>query len=285
MSEINLQISDNLGEELKDVSREVESKDLPLIEEIKKEIKSISYDKEKQIKLGIILVITILIALDSQIGIFSYAPISESCFVDRLLIITKTPAKFYREHKIFRDTLDTAGSLSIDITFLYLGTRWIFFEETWRLFVATMAFYGLRGVVQALYIMKFDEEYFWEAPFLKSLLVGYIHSNDYFFSGHVGFPVIAASEFIEIGQPYFSIPCFIMMIIEFFIVTLARSHYSIDVFAGVIVARYVFVIVNYWEKFIMKKIKEYKDGKSGLIEEKKKEEGIEIQEKKEEERE
>lgn len=215
--------------------------------------RSLSYDKEKQIKLALILVMVILIALDSNMGLLSHAPINDSCFVDNLITITRPMHKLYKNNKGFRDTICILGSMSIDISCLYLCIRWIFFEDTWRLGVATIAFYGVRAFVQMLYIMKYDEEYFWEAPPIKSILVTYIHTNDYFFSGHVGFPVLTGIEFLTINQVYFAIPCFLVAVLEAFLVIMARTHYSIDVFAGVFAAHYIFIICDYWEKFIREK--------------------------------
>ena len=43
--------------------------------------------------------------------------------------------------------------------------------------------------------MKFPEDWFWDDPGVPSIVVGYLRTNDFFFSGHVGMPIINAFEF------------------------------------------------------------------------------------------
>ena len=248
MSEMKLPLEDESP------NKELNIEELPLKYKIKEAIKSIPDDREKQIKIGILSLMIILIALDSQLGIFSHPPISESCFTDNLLIVTKSIAKYYREHSLLRDVLNLGSTFCIDIIFLYSGIRWIFFEDTWRLLTVIIVFYGIRAVVQSLYIMKFDEEYYWKAPPIKSLMVSYLQTNDYFFSGHVALPLIIAYEFFSIGQPFFAIPCFFISAYQGFVVIISRSHYSIDIFAGFFAGHYFFIIGAYWEKILREAI-------------------------------
>lgn len=221
--------------------------------QIKLSFRSLRYDREKQVKLGLITICTILIGLDSQLGIFSFQRISDSCFIDKWGTITRPIYRVFKNNSIFRNFISMLSSLTLDIIMIYSSIRWIFFSKEWRLGVGTLNFYAVRALVQSLYIMKFSDEYFWEAPPIKSIVVNYLKTNDYFFSGHVGFPIIAAQEFLLIHQIYFAIPCFLISALQMFVVTIARTHYSIDIFTGLYVAHYILIITDYWEQFFLKK--------------------------------
>lgn len=230
--------------------------ELPFSEQFKLSFKNIRTDREKQIKLGIIGLVIILICLDSNLGIFSFVPMDEKCFTDRLIEWSRPVHNFYKENVVFRNAFTLISSLCLDIIMLYGSLRWVFFEETWRIGVATLAFYGVRAMVQSLYVMRFSDEYLFESPPFISIVVSYRKTNDYFFSGHVGFPILVAQEFFMINQPVIGCFCLFVSCMEEFLVCVARTHYSIDIFTGIFFAHYVLIIVDYWEKLVKATIKE-----------------------------
>ena len=95
--------------------------------------------------------------------------------------------------------------------------------------------------------MKYPEGYLWENPGFPSLMVSYLKTNDFFFSGHVGLPVILLSEFIKINKNIMAVLAFIIVILEFFTMVALRGHYSIDLFTGIFVAHYCHLMTD---KFI-----------------------------------
>ena len=92
--------------------------------------------------------------------------------------------------------------------------------------------------------MKFAEGFLFEYPGLPSVSVCYIKTNDYFFSGHVGLPIILAMESRKLGFKFMPYICWIIALIEFIILTLVRTHYIIDLITGIIVAHYIFIIID-----------------------------------------
>jgi len=128
---------------------------------------------------------------------------------------------------IFEDIAITLGFVLFSIMF-----------ETWRMVIALGTLYFVRGQLQGIYFMEFPEEYIFRYPGLLSLSVPYLKTNDFFFSGHVSLPVIVAVEFYK--QKYFKLSyfCFFVSLYEGFMMIIVRGHYSIDIYAGFIIALY-----------------------------------------------
>jgi hypothetical protein len=90
--------------------------------------------------------------------------------------------------------------------------------------------------------MRFPDGYLWDYPGFPSLFVSYIKSNDFFYSGHVGLPVLQICEFHKIKKyNWIPVSAFIV-ILEFFTMIVLRGHYTVDLFAGILIAHYSFMI-------------------------------------------
>ena len=90
--------------------------------------------------------------------------------------------------------------------------------------------------------MRFPEGYNFEDPGVPSLTVSYLFTNDFFYSGHVGFPIIFALEYYRKGLNFMIIPCICVSLFESFTMIVTRGHYFIDLVFGVIFAHYSFKI-------------------------------------------
>ena len=101
--------------------------------------------------------------------------------------------------------------------------------------------------------MKYPDGYLWYDPGFPSLTVSYLKTNDFFFSGHVGLPVLASLEFSVNNKKFLMIFAIMTAIIEFITMVFTRGHYIIDLICGAIIAHYVFMLV---EKYV-KKIDNY----------------------------
>jgi hypothetical protein len=97
--------------------------------------------------------------------------------------------------------------------------------------------------------MKYPDGYLWYDPGFPSLTVSYLKTNDFFFSGHVGLPVLASLEFFVNNKKILMIFAIITAIIEFITMVFTRGHYIIDLICGAIIAHYIFMLV---EKFVYK---------------------------------
>jgi len=88
--------------------------------------------------------------------------------------------------------------------------------------------------------MGYPEGYIWEYPGFPSIMVSYLKSNDFFFSGHVGLPIILMSEFYFLERYYMVIFSIFTFLIEIFTMIAIRGHYTIDLIAGAVFAHYIF---------------------------------------------
>jgi hypothetical protein len=92
--------------------------------------------------------------------------------------------------------------------------------------------------------MKYPEGYLWDYPGMPALAISYLKTNDFFFSGHVGMPVIIGLEFRKAGKPYIFYFAIFTVFVEAFTMIVTRGHYIIDLICGVIVAHYIFKLVD-----------------------------------------
>ena len=73
-------------------------------------------------------------------------------------------------------------------------------------------------------------------PGFPSIVVGYLQGSDFFFSGHCGFPIINMMEYIWMKKYWFAAYCAFVDLVEIFLMTISREHYTIDIIVGIILA-------------------------------------------------
>jgi hypothetical protein len=95
-----------------------------------------------------------------------------------------------------------------------------------------------------MFTMKYPDGYLWEFPGFYSLTVPYGKTNDFFYSGHVGICLINSLEFNANKWFIMSKISFLMMILQGFLMIVARGHYSIDLLAGIVFAHYFWVMAE-----------------------------------------
>ena len=81
-------------------------------------------------------------------------------------------------------------------------------------------------------------------PGIPSLVVVYDDSYDFFYSGHIGTCFIITMEYRAckwFKMHYFTL---FIMLNQWFMMTCVRTHYVIDMIAGVIVAHYMHMIAE-----------------------------------------
>lgn len=103
--------------------------------------------------------------------------------------------------------------------------------------------------------MRFPDDYLWEFPGIYSFVVPYQKTNDFFFSGHLGFSAVAVLEFHDKKRKGWTIYAIVTLIIEGFTMIVLRGHYSIDLISGVIGAHYFFIIGEVCSKIFERFIK------------------------------
>ena len=107
-------------------------------------------------------------------------------------------------------------------------------------------FYGVRGIVQANFRMRFPEGGIWDYPGVPSLTVPYGLTRDFYFSGHCGFLAMNAFIMYRDGRKKtFMLLCGAICYVGFVLV-LFRIHYSIDIPIGIMFGIYIGILL---EKF------------------------------------
>ena len=82
----------------------------------------------------------------------------------------------------------------------------------------------------------------WSYPGFPSLVVPYLASSDFFFSGHMGVVTFLCLENLERSDYIMTIVSGLSIAVEFTVMVILRGHYTIDLITGVIVAHYLWIM-------------------------------------------
>jgi len=184
------------------------------------------------------------------IGRYSVPSNDPPCIVDKVQLWFEDLNVFLmtKGNEAWRDSLQIICSLFMDLMFFITGAYWILRGSSSRLVVATLSFYIVRAIVQALWFSPFPAEgYWWYDPGFPSFVVPYGKGSDFFFSGHIGFIVICASEWKKYGEKVAVWILSIGGVYTAFILIAYKVHYSIDIFTGVFFAHWTYHMVDYYK--------------------------------------
>mmetsp|Transcript_25016 Transcript_25016/g.43908 ORF Transcript_25016/g.43908 Transcript_25016/m.43908 type:complete len:94 (-) Transcript_25016:883-1164(-) len=67
-------------------------------------------------------------------------------------------------------------------------------------------------------------------------------TQDFFFSGHVGFTTFSALENYSLQKYRLAALATFSTALEFFILVITRAHYTIDLITGIVVAHYCWIM-------------------------------------------
>jgi hypothetical protein len=166
------------------------------------------------------------------------------CLQDKSFIFTQDFNKYLQDHVLARHIIIAFSSFCVDFVIVYMSIYWCMYAKSWRLMATIGVFYGFRGSIQNIFQMKYPEGYLWEYPGFPSLTISYLKTNDFFFSGHVGFPIIIAMECYKLNKKYMVTFCLFTCLFEAFTMIVTRGHYFIDIITGMIVSHYVYLLVD-----------------------------------------
>ena len=107
-----------------------------------------------------------------------------------------------------------------------------------------LLFYGIRSVIQANFIFKFTEGFYWDPPWIPSLVVPYGRYSDYYYSGHTGCLTFIALRLWKLGYKKVSIFSAASMIYVIFVLLSFGVHYSIDICIGFIAGVHSYLVAN-----------------------------------------
>ncbi len=87
--------------------------------------------------------------------------------------------------------------------------------------------------------------FLWSDPGVFSIVVPYPDINDFFWSGHVGTCFLMFLEYRACGWKKLSYCCLFILINQWIMMTMVRTHYIMDLTAGLIFSHYFFLIGEY----------------------------------------
>ena len=105
-----------------------------------------------------------------------------------------------------------------------------------------------------MFAMKYPDGYLWDFPSLYSITVPYGKTNDFYYSCHVGCCMICFLEYSSNGWKKFSYFSLLVMMLQGTLMILLRSHYSIDLFGGVVFAHYIWIMSERYSYYVDVKI-------------------------------
>lgn len=226
---------------------------------------TVSLNKFALFKLILVFPILILITVNTLYGIGLPKNNHINCIIDLGFQLTNSINQDMINIPLFRYCILGFGSILLDISFISTLIYWGMKSNSWRLPITLGLFYGVRGIIQKIYQMDFPEGFLWEFPYVPSLVVSYLKTNDFFFSGHVGMPIIAGLELFKSNLKPYACFCFFTACYEAFLVLITRVHFTIDIIVGIVFAHYIFMIAIYWFKSVSSRLNNIRDIKSKVV--------------------
>jgi hypothetical protein len=197
---------------------------------------------------GFIIIISIFFLMLNNIYGIVMPNTDIDCIRDYAFESTESINKFLENNVYVKKRLILFSSLMIDVQMLLISYFWVFKFSSWRVFNTICIFYIFRGIIQSLFQFCYPEGYLWEYPGVPSITVSYLKTNDFFFSGHVGLPVIIGCEFFKNDYFNLGVFAFLTCFVEFVTMIVTRGHYIIDLITGVLFAHYIYMIVDRYTK-------------------------------------
>jgi hypothetical protein len=182
----------------------------------------------------------------SLIGSRTEAALSANGIGDGIHNLLAEPHRFMVEHPDVANALLIASSAVIDLVGVFLLAMSIF-GSTVRPFLGLLILFAMRQICQLLCALPPPVGMIWRDPGVPSLLVTYDVATDFFFSGHTALAVLGAVELARVGGNRLWL-CIglVIVVFEASTVLLLRFHYTMDVFTGVVTARYATILAKQW---------------------------------------
>ncbi|MFA5841298.1 MAG: phosphatase PAP2-related protein [Candidatus Paceibacterota bacterium] len=156
-------------------------------------------------------------------------------FFDYLHVWSTPINEWLNNHLKVTNILLIITSFIIDVTALFLLGSAIF-GSTLQPFLALVIVMTLRFICQLIFTLPTPKGIIWHNPGFPSLFVTYGVSNDFFFSGHTAVAMLGLLQIMQSAPLWFVFVCFILVIVQAVSMIVLRAHYTIDVFAAVVVA-------------------------------------------------
>ena len=158
------------------------------------------------------------------------------CLIDNSFVFTEGVNIWFRENILTKDAYMIYCAFLMDFLLVGWTIFFLFFWNTTRLVVAMLFFYPLRSVVQSLFLIRRPVGFLWFAPGVTSITVPYFDTNDFYYSGHVGGSTLVTAEYASTGWSGMMLTGMFIVVNEWIMLMLLRTHYFIDLITGLAVA-------------------------------------------------
>eukprot|EP00330_Aristerostoma_sp_ATCC50986_P002349 CAMPEP_0114593646 /NCGR_PEP_ID=MMETSP0125-20121206/15241_1 /TAXON_ID=485358 ORGANISM="Aristerostoma sp., Strain ATCC 50986" /NCGR_SAMPLE_ID=MMETSP0125 /ASSEMBLY_ACC=CAM_ASM_000245 /LENGTH=284 /DNA_ID=CAMNT_0001793035 /DNA_START=98 /DNA_END=952 /DNA_ORIENTATION=- len=175
------------------------------------------------------------------------------CLRDLVQEDTQEITDYLRDNPKIKHGIMIVGSFILDLMILVLASRWIVYRQSIRFLYTVAFFYMLRTFTQGIFFLKMPQDYIWDYPGFFSVVVEYFPKNDFFYSGHTGMCTLCILEFNRAKLKFWKGLAIFDLVINFFILLVTRSHYSIDLIYGIFMGHYIYILGNRLHKYLQRR--------------------------------
>lgn len=165
--------------------------------------------------------------------------IEDHCITDMTFEWTTTMNIWFREHIEVKNMYMIYAHCLMDLLMMTFLINFYFWWSTARPFFTIALFYPPRSFLQNTFLMGRPIGFMWFFPGMHSLTIPYFDTSDFYFSGHVGSSTTFMLEYQRSGWTKMSWFAFFVMINEWMLLCVLRTHYIIDLVTGLIIAYYL----------------------------------------------
>ena len=166
------------------------------------------------------------------------------CFKDKILLKgLGEVTKYISQNLNWRDFLLISGSNLLDIFSISFLIAFVKKGTSWNAIANFILFFGIRNlVVQSLILLEYYDTYLFNDPGFPSIVVPFQRAPDFFYSGHAGSAMILGLQFADLGYGHLKYVGIFLSAYEGFVMMVTRTHYSIDVVFGMLMAHYTYFL-------------------------------------------
>ncbi len=176
-------------------------------------------------------------------GLIAERAFPENEIGDAVFLMTAGMNDYFFTHRDKADLLLIVSSFAIDVLGIFLLGSAIFGRSI-RPFLGLFVLFTLRQLLQALCALPAPPQMIWHDPGFPALLVTYGTASDLFFSGHTSIAVYGALELARGRTAPWKILGAAVAVFEMATVLVLRAHYTMDVYAGLITALWVYSFIE-----------------------------------------
>lgn len=195
-------------------------------------------------RLSLWILIVILIATINFLN--NYTKSSPECIGDLVFDLSSPINDYFSDNPDIKNSFVILSSFFLDVNLSIFMVIFILWGSSWRALILASSFYGLRGSLQAMTVLGFPQGFVWGYPGIYSLLITYVRSSDFFYSGHVGMMLFTYFYYRDSGYynlKYYSLFC---LVFEACVMVTVRCHYSIDIIGALLFCHYFWILSGYF---------------------------------------